>query len=222
MDVTNAQAIFLSNYFLQAVRQPGVCRRSTGCRQRSTTSGSTALSPTLSRRSRWPSWATVPRSCPCRSPASRPPASSPRWRPSAAARGSACCRISWWRASPEFVPVLPDDFQRQLPIWAVARPESLRSAPVRAVLEAIRERNSGAPGGAGGLRRACASRLPACGADPCWHNGNSPGPAVRDPGCCCDLILVTAWVTSCRRRGGPRCPGRRRRRRRGARCRGFP
>jgi len=34
--------------------------------------------------------------------------------------------------------VLPDDFQRQLPIWAVARPEALRSAPVRAVLEAIR------------------------------------------------------------------------------------
>jgi DNA-binding transcriptional LysR family regulator len=39
---------------------------------------------------------------------------------------------------PEFLPVLPDDFQRQLPIWAVARPEALRSAPVRAVLEAIR------------------------------------------------------------------------------------
>ena len=39
---------------------------------------------------------------------------------------------------PGFLPVLPDDFQRQLPIWAVARPESLRSAPVQAVLEAIR------------------------------------------------------------------------------------
>jgi DNA-binding transcriptional LysR family regulator len=38
---------------------------------------------------------------------------------------------------PDFVPVLPEVFQRQLPIWAVARPESLRSAPVRAVIEAI-------------------------------------------------------------------------------------
>jgi DNA-binding transcriptional LysR family regulator len=39
---------------------------------------------------------------------------------------------------PEFVPVLPDLFQRQLPIWAVARPESLRSASVRAVIDAIK------------------------------------------------------------------------------------
>jgi DNA-binding transcriptional LysR family regulator len=38
----------------------------------------------------------------------------------------------------DFLPVLPDDFQRQLPIWAVARAESLRAAPVQAVLEAIR------------------------------------------------------------------------------------
>lgn len=39
---------------------------------------------------------------------------------------------------PDFVPVLPDLFQRQLPIWAVARPESLRSAPVGAVIDAIK------------------------------------------------------------------------------------
>ena len=38
---------------------------------------------------------------------------------------------------PEFIPVLPDDFQRQLPIWAVVRAESLRSAVVRAAIEAI-------------------------------------------------------------------------------------
>lgn len=38
---------------------------------------------------------------------------------------------------PDFLPVLTEDFQRQLPIWAVARPESLRSVPVRAVIEAI-------------------------------------------------------------------------------------
>ncbi|WP_026550142.1 LysR family transcriptional regulator [Arthrobacter sp. Br18] len=40
--------------------------------------------------------------------------------------------------APGFVPVLPVEFQRQLPIWAVARPESLRSAAVQAVVGAIR------------------------------------------------------------------------------------
>ncbi|KFF59778.1 LysR family transcriptional regulator [Cryobacterium sp. MLB-32] len=38
---------------------------------------------------------------------------------------------------PEFVPVLPNDFQRQLPIWVVVRSESLRSPVVRAAIEAI-------------------------------------------------------------------------------------
>ncbi|TFB71014.1 LysR family transcriptional regulator [Cryobacterium sp. Hz9] len=38
---------------------------------------------------------------------------------------------------PELIPVLPDDFLRQLPIWAVVRAESLRSAVVRAAVEAI-------------------------------------------------------------------------------------
>jgi DNA-binding transcriptional LysR family regulator len=37
-----------------------------------------------------------------------------------------------------FVPVLEADFQRQLPVWAAARAESLRSAPVQAVLAALR------------------------------------------------------------------------------------
>jgi DNA-binding transcriptional LysR family regulator len=39
---------------------------------------------------------------------------------------------------PDFVPVLPEEFQRQLPMWAVARPESLRSPVVEAVIRAIR------------------------------------------------------------------------------------
>ena len=39
--------------------------------------------------------------------------------------------------NPEFVPVLPEAFQRQVPIWAVARPESLRSARVQAVIGAL-------------------------------------------------------------------------------------
>ena len=38
---------------------------------------------------------------------------------------------------PEFIPVLSDAFQRQLPIWAVVRAESLRSPVVRAAIEAI-------------------------------------------------------------------------------------
>jgi len=36
-----------------------------------------------------------------------------------------------------FTPVLSDAFHRQLPIWAVARPESLRSALVKAVIGSI-------------------------------------------------------------------------------------
>jgi hypothetical protein len=42
----------------------------------------------------------------------------------------------WGR--PEFVPVLPDSFHRELPIWAAARAESLRSMAVRAAIVAIR------------------------------------------------------------------------------------
>jgi DNA-binding transcriptional LysR family regulator len=40
---------------------------------------------------------------------------------------------------PDFVPVLPEAFQRQVPIWAVARPESLRSGQVQAVIAALKE-----------------------------------------------------------------------------------
>ena len=40
---------------------------------------------------------------------------------------------------PGFVPVLPDAFHRQLPIWAAARVESLRSMAVKAAIEAIRQ-----------------------------------------------------------------------------------
>ena len=45
--------------------------------------------------------------------------------------------------SPDFVPVLPDDFQRQVPIWAVARPEALRSGRVQAVIAALKEEVDG-------------------------------------------------------------------------------
>lgn len=37
------------------------------------------------------------------------------------------------------LPVLHDDFHRQLPVWAVARPESLRSAAVQGAVAAIRQ-----------------------------------------------------------------------------------
>ena len=40
---------------------------------------------------------------------------------------------------PDFVPVLAGDFQRQVPIWAVARPEALRSGPVQAVIAALKD-----------------------------------------------------------------------------------
>jgi DNA-binding transcriptional LysR family regulator len=39
----------------------------------------------------------------------------------------------------DFIPVLPDDFQRQVPIWAVARPEALRSGRVQAVIAALKQ-----------------------------------------------------------------------------------
>jgi DNA-binding transcriptional LysR family regulator len=42
-------------------------------------------------------------------------------------------------ADADVVPVLPDVFERQLPIWAVARPESLRSARVQAVISALKD-----------------------------------------------------------------------------------
>lgn len=40
---------------------------------------------------------------------------------------------------PGFEPVLPEAFHRQLPIWAVARPEALRSELVKAVLAAVQQ-----------------------------------------------------------------------------------
>ncbi|APX00877.1 LysR family transcriptional regulator [Arthrobacter sp. QXT-31] len=39
----------------------------------------------------------------------------------------------------DFVPVLAGDFQRQVPIWAVARPEALRSGPVQAVIAGLKD-----------------------------------------------------------------------------------
>jgi len=39
----------------------------------------------------------------------------------------------------DFLPVLAARFERQLPIWAVARPESLRSARVQAVIAALKD-----------------------------------------------------------------------------------
>lgn len=38
---------------------------------------------------------------------------------------------------PDFVPVLPDVFERKLQFWAVARPESLRSSAVQSVIAAL-------------------------------------------------------------------------------------
>ncbi|MEZ2389088.1 LysR family transcriptional regulator [bacterium RCC_150] len=38
---------------------------------------------------------------------------------------------------PDFVPVLPNDFERKLSFWAAARPESLRSPGVQAVVKSV-------------------------------------------------------------------------------------
>ncbi|GAB3272221.1 LysR family transcriptional regulator [Arthrobacter pigmenti] len=42
------------------------------------------------------------------------------------------------RSMPDLVPVLPEQFARKVPFWAVARPEALRSPAVRAVIQALR------------------------------------------------------------------------------------
>ena len=138
LDVSNAQTIFLVQLLPPALRRARSTPGSTACRRRSTTSGSTALSPTWSRRCRSPNSATAPPSFPC--PRSSFQATSIFAQLEAVRRGAGIGLLPNFLVvgDPTFLPVLPDDFQRQLPIWAVARSESLRSAPVQAVLETIR------------------------------------------------------------------------------------
>ncbi|HSN35846.1 MAG TPA: LysR family transcriptional regulator [Arthrobacter sp.] len=136
-DVSNAQTIFLSNYFLrlyaspQYVREHGLPVTLDDVRQHGFVSyvESALQVAELGHRS---TQLPVPRSS--------FQATSIFAQLEAVRRGAGIGLLPNFLAVGDagFVPVLPDDFQRQLPIWAVARSESLRSAPVQAVLEAIR------------------------------------------------------------------------------------
>jgi len=137
MDTTTARAIFLSNYFLRLYASPGYAQEHglpatlDDVRQHGFVSyvESALQVAELGHRS---TQLPVPRSS--------FQATSVFAQLEAVRRGAGIGLLPNFLVAgrPEFLPVLPDDFQRQLPIWAVARPEALRSAPVRAVLEAIR------------------------------------------------------------------------------------
>ena len=115
-------------------------------------------------------WATAPPSCPSRGPASRPPVSSPSWRPSGRGAGIGLLPNFLVVGDPMFRPVLPDDFQRQLHLGGGTARNRCARPPSRPCW-----RRSGP--------RFPAAR-PYWQAEPSCANGNSPGPAVRGPGCC--------------------------------------
>ena len=137
LDATNAETIFLSNYFLrlyaspQYARERGLPLTLDDVRQHGFVSyvESALQVAELGHRS---TQLPVPRSS--------FQATSIFAQLEAVRRGAGIGLLPNFMVvgNAEFLPVLPDDFQRQLPIWAVARSESLRSAPVRAVIEAVR------------------------------------------------------------------------------------
>ena len=137
LDVSNAQTIFLSNYFLRLYASPEYARDRglpvtlDDVRQHGFVSyvESALQVAELGHRS---TQLPVPRSS--------FQATSIFAQLEAVRRGAGIGLLPNFLVvgDPTFLPVLPDDFQRQLPIWAVARAESLRSAAVQAVLEAIR------------------------------------------------------------------------------------
>ena len=137
LDVSNAQTIFLSNYFLRLYASPQYAREHglpvtlDDVRQHGFVSyvESALQVAELGHRS---TQLPVPRSS--------FQATSIFAQLEAVRRGAGIGLLPNFLVvgDPTFLPVLPDDFQRQLPIWAVARSESLRSAPVQAVLETIR------------------------------------------------------------------------------------
>jgi DNA-binding transcriptional LysR family regulator len=137
-DVSNAQAIFLTNYFLRLyashdyAKERGLPETPDGVGQHGFVSyvESALQVAELGHRS---SQLPVPKSS--------FQATSIFAQVEAVRRGGGIGLLPNFMVaqSPEFVPVLPDAFQRQIPVWAVARPESLRSARVQAVIAALKE-----------------------------------------------------------------------------------
>jgi len=137
-DVSNAQTIFLTNYFLRLYASPAYAARRglpetpDGVGQHGFVSyvESALQVAELGHRS-----SQLPM------PKSSFQATSIFAQVEAVRRGAGIGLLPNFMGArnPEFIPVLPDAFQRQLPIWAVARPESLRSARVQAVIAALQE-----------------------------------------------------------------------------------
>jgi DNA-binding transcriptional LysR family regulator len=137
-DVSNAQPIFLTNYFLRLYASPGYAAER-------------GLPETLDDVGQHGFVSYVEsalqvaelghRSSQLPTPKSSFQATSIFAQVEAVRRGAGIGLLPNFMVAgkPGFVPVLPDDFQRQLPIWAVARPESLRSGRVQAVIAAIKE-----------------------------------------------------------------------------------
>ncbi|MGY4544401.1 DNA-binding transcriptional LysR family regulator [Arthrobacter sp. UYNi723] len=137
-DVTTAQTIFLTNYFLRLYSSPGYAAERglpetlDGVGQHGFVSyvESALQVAELGHRS-----SQLPM------PKSSFQATSIFAQVEAVRRGAGIGLLPNFMVAgkPEFVPVLPDAFQRQVPIWAVARPESLRSGQVQAVIAALKE-----------------------------------------------------------------------------------
>jgi DNA-binding transcriptional LysR family regulator len=136
-DVTSAQTIFLTNYFLRLYASPGYAGRGLpetldGVAQHGFVSyvESALQVVELGHRS-----SQLPM------PKSSFQATSIFAQVEAVRRGAGIGLLPNFMVAgkPDFVPVLPNAFQRQVPIWAVARPESLRSARVQAVIAALKE-----------------------------------------------------------------------------------
>lgn len=138
-DVSNAQTIFLSNYYLRLYASPayagefGLPETLDGVGQHCFVSYVESALQVAELGHRWSAQLPVPKSS--------FQATSVFAQVEAVRRGAGIGLLPNFMVAgnPEFVPVLADDFERQLPIWAVARPESLRSAPVQAVIASLKE-----------------------------------------------------------------------------------
>jgi DNA-binding transcriptional LysR family regulator len=138
-DVSNAQTIFLSNYYLRLYASPGYAAEQglpetlDDVGQRGFVSYVESALQVAELGHRWSSELPMPKSS--------FQATSVFAQVEAVRRGAGIGLLPNFMVAgqPGFVPVLADDFERQLPIWAVARPESLRSAAVQAVIASLKE-----------------------------------------------------------------------------------
>ncbi|GAB14078.1 putative LysR family transcriptional regulator [Arthrobacter globiformis NBRC 12137] len=138
-DVSNAQTIFLSNYYLRLYASPGYAAEHglpetlDDVGQHGFVSYVESALQVAELGHRWSSQLPMP--------TSSFQATSVFAQVEAVRQGAGIGLLPNFMVAgqPDFVPVLAGDFERQLPIWAVARPESLRSAAVQAVIASLKE-----------------------------------------------------------------------------------